>query len=366
MTTNTTNANVCPECLSNFRAMSPSSSYRELCRDPWHDEPAPALPGRHTPEFLLLVAKNTLIPQDTKKRTALLELIGALEAPDEPAPQQPQSEAVKSSGQSPQTTPPRDTSAASGPTPCEHGIYSNRVCEICAEVIPLRRELAEAKGETPCCQEWHTCTKRCSPLAENWRMSSINAEARAEAAERQRDELQSEYAAYREKNEHDAQVELSSAHDHIERIKKERDELQKQLDSMSDVASAAVPLTHELQARIDAAAKQEPVMWQLYDKNGIVIWQHPHRNDPTEWLGDPNGKSMLEHYNKGFPNEAPFYFKPLYAAPPLSHPAEIDAERHKRAQECAGKIIREYRNRVFPNWQETQNRFAQIILEVMK
>lgn len=35
----------------------------------------------------------------------------------------------------------------------------------------------------PCCQEWHTCKKPCSPLAENWRMDAQRERERAEKAE---------------------------------------------------------------------------------------------------------------------------------------------------------------------------------------
>ena len=31
---------------------------------------------------------------------------------------------------------------------------------------------------SPCCQDWHTCQRRCAPLAENWRMTAKEAEER--------------------------------------------------------------------------------------------------------------------------------------------------------------------------------------------
>jgi len=92
--------------------------------------------------------------------------------------------------------------AASGPTPrpfkvvellkvlcntnTNHYLYDDGFCKsrkladaarlALDDIDRLERELSEAKGETPCCQEWHTCTKRCGALAENWRMAAKEAE----------------------------------------------------------------------------------------------------------------------------------------------------------------------------------------------
>lgn len=43
----------------------------------------------------------------------------------------------------------------------------------------------EPEPVEPCCQEWHTCMKRCVPLAENWRMDAKRLER--QLAEAQRD-----------------------------------------------------------------------------------------------------------------------------------------------------------------------------------
>lgn len=44
----------------------------------------------------------------------------------------------------------------------------------------IRAEKAEQERDkdiSPCCQDWHTCQRRCAPLAENWRMAAKQAEA---------------------------------------------------------------------------------------------------------------------------------------------------------------------------------------------
>jgi hypothetical protein len=145
--------------------------------------------------------------------------------------------------------------------------------------------------------------------------------------ERQHDELRAEYAAYREKNERDEQVELTSAHDHIERIKKERDELQDKvteltgreakasgrLETMTEGYETAVRQAAELQARIDATEKQEPV--------GSI-----HKDS----VKNLSNFSIATIYPNGWSGSVT-----LYAAPTLSPPAESDAERYRRALHLA-------------------------------
>ena len=49
-----------------------------------------------------------------------------------------------------------------------------------AEYWRDRAEKAEQERDkdiSPCCQDWHTCQRRCAPLAENWRMAAKQAEA---------------------------------------------------------------------------------------------------------------------------------------------------------------------------------------------
>lgn len=46
--------------------------------------------------------------------------------------------------------------------------------------VPLFSPVPEEGDTQPCCFQWHTCTKRCSPLAENWRMAAKRAEPDAE------------------------------------------------------------------------------------------------------------------------------------------------------------------------------------------
>lgn len=54
--------------------------------------------------------------------------------------------------------------------------------DIALFTINLQSALQRAQDEldkviSPCCQEWHTCQRLCSPLAENWRMAAKRAEA---------------------------------------------------------------------------------------------------------------------------------------------------------------------------------------------
>lgn len=49
---------------------------------------------------------------------------------------------------------------------------SGQILELCAAA----RRGVEADVK-PCCQEWNTCTQRCSPLAEKWRMEAKRLES---------------------------------------------------------------------------------------------------------------------------------------------------------------------------------------------
>lgn len=175
-------ADVCPECGSRYPLIrddvtSILMNKKIKCRNKWHDQPAPikdpyAEIGRELTRHLREGATiSALNPADCLniKDDGTVDA-GLMIEHKEPAPQQPSSEAVKSSGQSLQTTPPREAVAESGPadpvsaTPRTHLAASkvtfqnmhgplgkeswakrDDVMELLSDMSEVERELAEAK-----------------------------------------------------------------------------------------------------------------------------------------------------------------------------------------------------------------------------
>lgn len=134
----------------------------------------------------------------------------------------------------------------------------------------MRVERDAATGVEACCQEWHTCEKRCAPLAENWRTA-------AKTAERQLAELQQDAEIGRKWRENSSLEEwfpFTSAQ--LAELKAKHDALAARLRQWAgnrDMKRIFPVVSADLERIADAltATQQEPVAWMYVTRYGNKV-----------------------------------------------------------------------------------------------